>query len=163
MIDKARDYLGLSDLEKGTEAGGVLRICVGDALSPSASIPGGYAGIIVDLFSDGKVLPQLQEVETWLELGNKLMPNGRIMVNCGGATDEISATVDNEGIWLLNSTLQTLYKAFPEQLCWKKMPREKGENLLALTGPLPDLSIWCAALPHQLSSSVKEWKICLPS
>lgn len=81
--------MGLSDLEKGTEAGGVLHVCVGDALSPSVTVPGGYAGklfpsywfflvylddiclflanaailgIIVDLFSDGKVLPQLQEV-----------------------------------------------------------------------------------------------------
>lgn len=43
------------------------------------------------------------------------MPNGRIMVNCGGATDEMSANVHSEGTWLLNSTLQTLYKAFPGQ------------------------------------------------
>ncbi|XP_010251725.1 PREDICTED: uncharacterized protein LOC104593530 isoform X2 [Nelumbo nucifera] len=62
LIDKAREYLGLSDLEKCTEAGGVLHVHVGDALSPLAVVPGGFAGIVVDLFSDGKVLPQLQEV-----------------------------------------------------------------------------------------------------
>lgn len=44
------------------------------------------------------------------------MPNGRIMVNCGGATDEISGNVHNEETWLLNSTLQTLFKAFPGQV-----------------------------------------------
>nr|XP_028953903.1 uncharacterized protein LOC103435335 isoform X2 [Malus domestica] len=61
LIDKAREYLGLSDLEKRTQAGGVLNVHIGDALSPSVNIPGGYAGIVIDLFSDGKVLPQLQE------------------------------------------------------------------------------------------------------
>ncbi|KAA8525055.1 hypothetical protein F0562_007081 [Nyssa sinensis] len=79
LIDKARDYLGLSDLEKHTQAGGILRVHVGDALSPSVDVPGGYAGIVIDLFSNGKVLPQLQEVATWFELNDKLMPNGRLM------------------------------------------------------------------------------------
>ncbi|GJS80553.1 hypothetical protein Tco_0730434 [Tanacetum coccineum] len=44
-----------------TEGGGILHVHIGDALSPSTSIPGGYAGIVVDLFSGGDVLPQLQE------------------------------------------------------------------------------------------------------
>ncbi|XP_031287798.1 uncharacterized protein LOC116146527 isoform X2 [Pistacia vera] len=44
LIDKARDYFGLSDLEKPTEAGGVLHVCIGDVFSPSETVPGGYAG-----------------------------------------------------------------------------------------------------------------------
>ncbi|CAN6545691.1 unnamed protein product [Malus baccata var. baccata] len=47
LIDKAREYLGLSDLEKRTQAGGVLNVHIGDALSPSVNIPGGYAGEIL--------------------------------------------------------------------------------------------------------------------
>ncbi|KAF6150825.1 hypothetical protein GIB67_020908 [Kingdonia uniflora] len=62
LIDKAREYLGLADLEKSTQNGGFLRVHIGDALSPSAIVPGGFSGIVVDLFSSGKVLPQLQEV-----------------------------------------------------------------------------------------------------
>ncbi|KAG9138149.1 hypothetical protein Leryth_001380 [Lithospermum erythrorhizon] len=63
LVYKARDFLGLADLENQTEAGGRLNVIVGDVLPSSATIPGGYAGIIVDLFSEGQVLPQLQEVE----------------------------------------------------------------------------------------------------
>ncbi|KAI3701366.1 hypothetical protein L6452_26378 [Arctium lappa] len=127
LIDKAREHLGLSDLEKHTEGGGILHVHIGDALSTSSSVSGGYAGIVIDLFSGGEVLPQLQEVQTWLELNDKLMPNGRLMVN------------------------------------WKMMPKSDGENYLALTGPLPDLTMWAAALPDRLSSSIKQWSSCFPS
>ncbi|CAL5327948.1 unnamed protein product [Camellia sinensis] len=168
LIDRAREYLGLSDLEKHTSAGGILHVHAGDALSPSVNIPGGYAGIVIDLFSDGKVLPELQEVATWLELYEKLMPNGRLMVNCGAANDGASNTISPEvssidGTWVQNSTIKALCQAFPGHLNWKKMPKEDGDNYLALTGPLPDLSMWSAALPSPLSSTVKKWRRCLPS
>ncbi|KAI4995393.1 hypothetical protein ZWY2020_035296 [Hordeum vulgare] len=81
IIELSRDYFGMSNLEKTTELGGSLSVRIGDALSPSATVEGGFAGIVVDLFADGKVLPQLQEAETWLEIAKKLMPDGRIMVN----------------------------------------------------------------------------------
>jgi hypothetical protein len=38
------------------------------------------------------------------------------------------------------------------------MPKRCGENYLALTGPLPDLTSWSAAVPDPLSESVKHWK-----
>ncbi|KAB1212909.1 putative spermidine synthase [Morella rubra] len=121
LIDKAREYLGLSDLEKRTVAGGILNVHIGDALSKSVNVSGGYAGIIIDLFSGGQVLPQLQEVTTWLELENKLMPNGRLMVNCGGI-NEASVMTDGmlhprtssiDDTWVQNSTIKSLTKAFP--------------------------------------------------
>lgn len=172
LIDKAREHLGLSDLEKHTEGGGILHVHIGDALSTSSSVSGGYAGIVIDLFSGGEVLPQLQEVQTWLELHDKLMPNGRLMVNCGGRNDVASTIVnrpiDNEnvsddGVWMKNSTLDVLCKAFPGQVNWKTMPKSDGDNYLALTGPLPDLTMWAAALPDGLSSSIKQWTSCFPS
>ncbi|XP_049349984.1 uncharacterized protein LOC125814564 [Solanum verrucosum] len=171
LIAKAREYLGLSDLEKHTQGGGVLEVHIGDVFSSSVTIPGGYAGIIVDLFSDGKVLPQLEEVRTWLEMNNMLMPNGRLMVNCGAATKELSDTSEmmqpdipkRDDPLELNATINALCKAFPEQVSWKKLPKSAGENYLALTGPLPDLDIWSAHLPDLLSSSVKEWRSCTPS
>lgn len=50
LIDKARNFLGLSDLEKRSEDGGILNIHIGDALDPSVRISGGYAGKVL-LFS----------------------------------------------------------------------------------------------------------------
>ncbi|GAB4857929.1 hypothetical protein Ancab_015834 [Ancistrocladus abbreviatus] len=161
LIDKAREYFGLSDLEKHTDAGGLLRIHIGDALSSSTNIPGGYAGIIVDLFSDGKVLPQLEEVETWLELSKRMMTRGRVMVNCGGFSGSVASdVVDENSEWLQNSAMKALFDAFNGQLNWKKMPDRKGANYLAVTGPLPDLTSWSAAVPNHLSSSVKLWRPC---
>ncbi|XP_058084911.1 uncharacterized protein LOC131232589 isoform X2 [Magnolia sinica] len=142
LLDKAREYLGLSELEKVNQAGGVLNVHVGDAFSPSAVVPGGFAGIVVDLFSDGKVLPQLQEVTTWLELNKRLMPHGRIMVNCAGAHSETANISD--GAWL----------------SWKRMTEGEGENFLALTGPTPDLNAWSMAVPGPLSSNVTHWRPC---
>ena len=46
MIEKARDYLGLSELEKPTSKGGRLCVHVDDALSPSQDVSGRYAGEI---------------------------------------------------------------------------------------------------------------------
>ncbi|XP_062016030.1 uncharacterized protein LOC133732483 [Rosa rugosa] len=165
LIHKAREYFGLSDLEKHSHAGGILNIHIGDAFSPSVRISGGYAGIIVDLFSDGKVLPQLEEVTTWLELKNLLMPKGRLMVNCGG----IDGTDVNNGIvhpnntddsWVYNPAIKALSEAFPGQVSWKKMPANFGANYLGLTGPLPEFTSWSAAVPGPLTANVKQWRPC---
>ncbi|KAM0938747.1 putative S-adenosyl-L-methionine-dependent methyltransferase [Dioscorea sansibarensis] len=167
LIDIARQYFGLSGLEKPTEAGGSLSVHIGDALSPSATVPGGFAGIIVDLFCDGKILPKLKEVSTWLDINKKLLPHGRIMVNCGGAHGDVSDggerptnTNVSNGSWLQNSTIKALCQAFPNELIWKRMAEQESENYLALTGPPPDLNAWSAALPSPLSSNVKHWRPC---
>ncbi|RDY14082.1 speE, partial [Mucuna pruriens] len=161
LIDKARDYFGLSDLEKTTEDGGVLNVHIGDVFIPSKDLHRRYAGIVVDLFSDGKVLPQLHEVTTWLELNERLMANGRFMVNCGGIGGGSSAmegsadpkNLSSDESWLLNPALKALSNAFPGQISWKRMPKENGENFMALTGPLPDLESWSASVPSPLSRS----------
>lgn len=46
IIELSRDYFGLSDLEKATESGGSLSVRIGDALSPSAIIEGGFAVLL---------------------------------------------------------------------------------------------------------------------
>ncbi|KAF5816805.1 putative S-adenosyl-L-methionine-dependent methyltransferase [Helianthus annuus] len=163
LIDRAREHLGLAHLEKHTQGGGLLTVHIGDALSAATAVSGGYAGIVIDLFSGGEVLSQLQEVQTWLDINDKLMPNGRIMVNCGGTTSVAGSCGDS--VWDQNSTLKTLCQAFPGQVNWKKMPKSEGENYLALTGPLPDLTQWAAALPDRLGSGVVQWACCdaLPS
>ncbi|KAG1354691.1 hypothetical protein COCNU_07G008030 [Cocos nucifera] len=167
LIDMAREYFGLSELEKSTQAGGSLSVHLGDALSESATVEGGFAGIIVDLFCDGKILPQLKEVKTWLEIERKLMLHGRIMVNCGGAHSKVSGSGDKTAelilstdSWVQNSAIKALCQAFPGKLSWKRMAEKDSDNYLALTGPLPDLDAWSAALPSQLSLNVKQWRPC---
>ncbi|KAF8019139.1 hypothetical protein BT93_H3886 [Corymbia citriodora subsp. variegata] len=160
LIDKARDFMGLSDLEKPNQAGGMLSVHIGDVLSPLAKVDGVYySGIAVDLFAVGRVLLQLQEVETWWKLKERLMPSGRIMVNCGGIDD-----VDPTGItrkWELNSTIKAMSSAFPGELSWRITAQAEGENYLALTGPWPDLDLWSARVPGRLSKNVREWKPCI--
>ncbi|CAA0839292.1 S-adenosyl-L-methionine-dependent methyltransferases superfamily protein [Striga hermonthica] len=167
IIDQSRDYLGLRDLEKHTMDGGFLNIHIGDVFSPDAAITGGYAGIIVDLFAGGKVLPQLEQAATWRKLHDKLMPNGRFMVNCGAGQNRLSATyeVRHKALpmteaWRLNPTIRALCQAFPGQVNWKKLPPSAGENYLALTGSLPDMTTWSAALPHELKTKVNQWRFC---
>lgn len=36
---------------------------MGDALGEDAVVPGGFAGLVVDLFGDGRILPALREVQ----------------------------------------------------------------------------------------------------
>ncbi|KAG9455300.1 hypothetical protein H6P81_008204 [Aristolochia fimbriata] len=149
LVEKAREFLGLADVEKPNQDGGVLHVHVGDAFSPAAVVPGGFAGIVVDLFSDGKLLPQLQQVSTWLDLRKRLMPDGRIMVNCGGAYAA-----------RFNATIKALIRAFPGNLSWRKLSTAETENYLTLTGPMPDLSLWATLVPDRLSSNLHQWKPC---
>ncbi|KAG0472652.1 hypothetical protein HPP92_014067 [Vanilla planifolia] len=168
LVDIAREHFGLSDLERGTKAGGTLSIHIGDALSSASVIDGGFAGIIVDLFSGGKILPQLSEVATWVEMKKKLMPNGRIMVNCGGAHAEVAESgyikvnrsSSSDDSWVHNSTIRALCRAFPGELNWKRMESTTSENYLALTGTMPKLEAWSEALPHPLSKNVRSWSPC---
>lgn len=49
------------------------------------------------------------------------MPQGRIMVNCGGAHAEVSGSGDGtanmNGSWIQNSTIKALCQAFPGKVC----------------------------------------------
>jgi hypothetical protein len=49
LIDKARDYFGLSDLEKTTEDGGILNVHIGDVFVPSEDLHKRYAGQLFSL------------------------------------------------------------------------------------------------------------------
>ncbi|KAI5063338.1 hypothetical protein GOP47_0021885 [Adiantum capillus-veneris] len=160
LVEVAREYFGLSELETPTEQGGMLEVRLDDALEPSATVEGGFAGIIVDLFANGEVLPQLQEPEMWVELKKRLKEGGRIMINCGGICVEKSDSMSelDDGTWTWEdggyakeATLRAMVKAFPQTL-FRKMGGE-SDNYMALTGPLPDLAAWAAALPSKLQEA----------
>ena len=81
-------------------------------------------------FVDLSLLSDFWQVQTWLELNDRLMPNGRLMVNCGGI-DEAADVIDGvvhpknssiDGTWVQNYTIKALSKAFPGKvgiLSWK--------------------------------------------
>jgi hypothetical protein len=46
----ARTYFNLSKLEEKNEHGGYLSVCIEDALSPDATVEGGFAGKIYKMF-----------------------------------------------------------------------------------------------------------------
>ena len=56
---------------------------VGDALAEDAAVPGGFAGIVVDLFAEGQILPALQQVKTCCPaLTSSLWARG-VLLRCG--------------------------------------------------------------------------------
>ncbi|KAJ7524829.1 hypothetical protein O6H91_17G023800 [Diphasiastrum complanatum] len=134
---------------------GKLTVHIGDALGPEAMVDGGFAGIIVDLFSKGAVLPSLQQTETWERMKQRLRPGGRIMVNCGGSCVESESKKDG-GI-TMEETIATLARVFPGQLS-KRVIRFNGDNCIALTGPIPDLRAWMRSLQKPLLRGVFDWE-----
>jgi len=56
---------------------GRLVVHVGDALGCEAPTEEGFAGLIVDMFSDGAVIPALQQPQTWQRLRQHLKPGGK--------------------------------------------------------------------------------------
>lgn len=165
LVDVARTYFGLSELEVPTPQGGMLEVHLDDALQPSATVDGGFAGIIVDLFANGEVLPQLRQPETWFDLKKRLRDGGRIMINCGGICVEKSdpmLELDNgtwtweDGGYAKEATLTAIVEAFPQTL-FRKLGGE-SDNYMALTGPLPDLATWAAVLPTELQIGLSDWR-----
>jgi hypothetical protein len=57
-------------------ASGTLTVHIGDAVGADVCVEGGFAGLIVDLFAEGRVIPALQESRTWELLKAKLKPGG---------------------------------------------------------------------------------------
>jgi len=56
-----------------------------------------------------------------LELKGRLIPNGRLMVNCGGieesdAINERISTKSVDNAWVENPTIKVLCEAFPGQV-----------------------------------------------
>ena len=65
------------------------------------------------------VLLHIRQVTTWSEIKKWLMPNGRIMVNCGGTTggsDVDPRSASSNCSLVQNSTVKALSEAFAEEV-----------------------------------------------
>nr|XP_010940133.1 uncharacterized protein LOC105058784 [Elaeis guineensis] len=152
VIAVAREFFSLTKLEKQNQDR--LFIYVDDALN--ADYKGGFAAILVDLFSKGSVIPELQDSRTWKELRKRLRKGGRMMVNCGGSCVE-SEDPKRDGESVKEETLRAMSRVFADQVFVLNLDHRKEDSSVALTGPLPDLEAWKEALPASLRCYVDMW------
>lgn len=152
MISVGREYLGVSKLER--QYPDRLFINIGNGLN--ASVKNGFAGLLVDLFSEGCVIPELQDPETWERLKKRVRKGGRIMVNVGGRCVE-AEDLNRDGGVIMEETLKAMDKVFPGEVF--VMSLGNGDSCIAFTGELmpEDVNVWKKALPKSFKSYVDMW------
>ncbi|KAJ4712398.1 S-adenosyl-L-methionine-dependent methyltransferase [Melia azedarach] len=152
VIKVAREFFGLEKLEK--DYPDRLFIYIGNALN--ASVKDGFSGILVDLFSKGSLLPELEDPNTWEKLRKCLRKGGRIMVNVGGSCVEAEDS-KRDGKIVMEATLKAMQRVFGEKLFVLNLGNRKDDSSIALTGELPDLASWKMSLGRSLKFYVDMW------
>ncbi|BAT76048.1 probable polyamine aminopropyl transferase [Vigna umbellata] len=152
VIQVAREYFNLGKLERENQQR--LFIYIGNALN--ATVPNGFSGIVVDLFSKGCLIPELQEPATWEKLRGQLRKGGRIMVNVGGSCVEPESRL-RDGKVVMQETLRAMKEVFGEELFVLNLGNRKDDSSLALTGDLPPPEEWKKRLPGPLKSYTQMW------
>ncbi|KAI4365933.1 hypothetical protein MLD38_021870 [Melastoma candidum] len=155
VIDVAREYFGLSKVEQLYKDR--IFVYVGDALR--ATVRDGFAGIVVDLFSRGVVIPELQDPDTWRKLKRWLREGGRVMVNVGGSCVEAEDKT-RDGRLIMEDTLKAMREVFGEKLFVLTLGNRKEDSSLAFTGDMPDAVEWKKNLPKTLKGYVDMWAPC---
>ncbi|KAF5730879.1 hypothetical protein HS088_TW19G00481 [Tripterygium wilfordii] len=153
VIAVGREFFGLSKLEK--QYPDRLFIYIGNAMN--ASIKDGFSGILVDLFSEGSVITELQDSNKWEKLKRCLRKGGRIMVNVGGSCVEAENS-RRDGKLIMEETLKAMQVVFGNKLSVLNLGSRKDDSSLALTGELPNLDEWKKAVHGYLRRYVYMWK-----
>ncbi|XP_052180496.1 uncharacterized protein LOC127793803 [Diospyros lotus] len=152
VISVGREYFGLSRLEK--QHPDRLFVYNGDALN--AEVKDGFSGLLVDLFSKGCLVPELQDPRTWERLKRRLRSGGRMMVNVGGSCVEAEDS-SRDGKVIMEETLAALREVFPGEVFVLSLGHGKEDSSIALTGELPDVELWKKALPKALRFYADMW------
>ncbi|KAK9278071.1 hypothetical protein L1049_027629 [Liquidambar formosana] len=152
VIAVGREYFGLSKLER--QYPDRLFIYIGNALK--ASVRDGFSGILVDLFSKGCLVPELQDTSTWERLKRSLRRGGRIMVNVGGSCVEAEDS-RRDGKLVMEESLKAMHWVFRDKVHVLSLGNRRDDSSIALTGELPDLDAWKKALPRTLRCYVDMW------
>ncbi|KAK1433842.1 hypothetical protein QVD17_10760 [Tagetes erecta] len=153
VISVGREYFGLEKLER--QYPDRLFIYVGNALN--ASIESGFSGLLVDLFSNGCLIPELQDPETWMKMKKKLRAGGRIMVNVGGSCVEAEDS-RRDGKVIMEETLKAMEMVFPGEVSVLNLGSRKDDSSIAVTGKLPNVDLWKKDVPKSLRFYVDMWK-----
>ncbi|KAK9747857.1 hypothetical protein RND81_02G019200 [Saponaria officinalis] len=153
VVDVGREFFGVSRLEK--EYKDRLFVNIGDGFK--ANLRDGFAGILVDLFSKGSLVSELQEKSTWGMLKGRLRKGGRIMVNVGGSCVEAEDS-RRDGKAVMEASLEAMYEVFGEgEVHVLSLGNREDDSFIALTGGLPDLGSWKMAMPKSLRGFVDMW------
>uniref|UniRef100_A0A0D9WMK2 PABS domain-containing protein n=1 Tax=Leersia perrieri TaxID=77586 RepID=A0A0D9WMK2_9ORYZ len=155
VISVSRDFFDLAELEE--QHADRLFVHVGDAFHAE----GVFGGVLVDLFANGSVLPELQEASTWRRIGAMVAAGGRIMVNCGGPCVEAEEE-ERDGEAVKEATLGALMAAFG---CEMVSVMEVDQSWVAMTGPAVSpvmAAAWKGKLPPELRRYVDMWRPCSP-
>lgn len=154
VIAVGREFFGVSKLEK--EYPDRLFIYIGNALK--ANVKGGFAGILVDLFSEGSLIPELEDPNTWKMLERCLMKDGRVMVNVGGSCVE-AEDIRRDGKVVMEQTLKAMHQVYGKKLWVLRLGNGEDDSSLALTGDLPDIDAWKMLLPRSLRFYPDMWTL----
>lgn len=152
VVDVGREYFELSKIEMLHK--NRIFIYIGNALN--ASLKDGFSGILVDLFSEGSLIPELQDPLTWEKLKKRLRKGGRIMVNVGGRCIEAEDS-KRDGKMLMEDTLKAMHEVFPDKLYVLSLGNRMDDSSIALTGDFPDSNAWKKAMPKPLKGYVDMW------
>jgi len=151
VLDACRLGMGLADVEKSAN----LTVTVGDPLAEGVAAPeGGFAGIMVDMFIDGKLLPQLMNPDAWRVVRSKLRDpvRGRVMAHLGPAAAADGALVP-QTVLALNAMAQ----AFGE-VHYIDPPEGSQLDVVAMTGQLPDKTAWAQSVGPLLAPYTVDWE-----
>lgn len=130
VVEAGRRHMGMQALEDS----GALVCHIGDALAPEATIGGGFAGIVVDLFADGALLSCLNEESAWEDIRAKLKPGGVIVTNL-----------------VPGPAAEAFLRAFSDEEVYVK---SKQGNWLAVAGADPRKP---RDLPRGMQATASEW------
>mmetsp|Transcript_34936 Transcript_34936/g.48449 ORF Transcript_34936/g.48449 Transcript_34936/m.48449 type:complete len:350 (-) Transcript_34936:245-1294(-) len=146
VVAAARAHMGLDDLEAALPP---LKVFESDIFDADAVVEGGFAGLVVDLFAFGKLLPELKEATTWRGFQSRLATGGRIMINLGGGEDP---SLEAEAL----ETLKAIREVF--QPVYLKTMEGMSANQIAIAGGEPiDFASWKANLPEKMGPSSLDW------
>ncbi|KAG6390872.1 hypothetical protein SASPL_148617 [Salvia splendens] len=150
VLAVSREYFGLE--KKYSER---LKIYMGNALNAGEKEK--FAGILIDLFSKGCVIPELQDAATWEKLRRSLRKGGRMMVNVGGSCVE-PEDIRRDGKVIMEETLRAMYEVFGRDVYVLSLDNRKDDSAVAMTGGMPDTAEWRKKLPRPLMFYVDMWK-----
>jgi len=151
VLEVSKQYLGLESLlEKGA-----LVTHIEDAFTSEISAEGGFAGIIVDIFVEAAIHPELMKAETWRNITKHLVPGGRVMTNLGAP--EVPGMPETQGMIDTKTAMGAMKEAFDGDVSFKAKVSENSGAMLAMSGQPPKASD-CAGLPEVLHNAYEGWK-----
>lgn len=159
VAEIGRDYFFMNELEEASPEGGKLVVHIADAFDAKSAEPEGFSCLIVDLFADGKVLPQLTSPDVWAAFRERLAPAGRVVANLGGPSLEPALAETDEAWQTTIAAARAVAQTFPGEAYYRRSDENSQEsNYLVMTGPPYEKHEWASLLPDFMGDALHMWK-----